>query len=121
MIYWVTETYESSARHYYEGRPENFVPAFVHDRVPVVEAPTGILQFAGDIWLQPRKWAERYYNLQRWRVEPKGGHFAPMEAPEVLIDELRAFFRPLRSEDPALQSDVVDRLEQPIQSQYVSR
>ncbi|GGA37525.1 epoxide hydrolase family protein [Sphingomonas psychrolutea] len=96
MIYWLTETYESSARHYYEGRPENFVPAFVHDRVPVVEAPTGILQFEGDIWLQPRKWAERYYNLKRWNVVEKGGHFAPMEAPDILVDDLRAFFRPLR-------------------------
>ena len=96
MLYWLTETYESSARHYYEARPENFAAAFVHDRVPVVEAPTAALQFKGDVWLQPRKWAERYYNLKRWTVVEKGGHFAPMEAPEVLIEDLRAFLRPLR-------------------------
>jgi pimeloyl-ACP methyl ester carboxylesterase len=97
MLYWLTETYESSARHYYEGRPENFLPAFVHDRTPVVEAPTAALQFKGDVWQQPRKWAERYYNLKRWTVVEKGGHFAPMEAPDVLVEDLRAFFRGMRA------------------------
>ena len=97
MIYWLTETYESSARHYYEARPEKFLPAHVHDRTPVVEVPTAALQFKGDVWLQPRKWAERYYNLQRWNVVEKGGHFAPMEAPEVLVDDIREFFRQLRN------------------------
>jgi pimeloyl-ACP methyl ester carboxylesterase len=27
---------------------------------------------------------------------PKGGHFAAMEQPEALAEEIRAFFRPLR-------------------------
>ena len=94
MLYWLTDTYVSSARHYYEARPENMVPA--HDRQPPVEAPTALLQFKGDVWLQPRKWAERYYNLQRWNVAERGGHFAPMEAPDLLVDDIRAFFRNLR-------------------------
>ncbi|MEY2926017.1 MAG: hypothetical protein RL367_494, partial [Pseudomonadota bacterium] len=45
---------------------------------------------------QPRRWAERYYNLQRWNVVEKGGHFAPMEAPDVLVADMRDFFRGLR-------------------------
>jgi pimeloyl-ACP methyl ester carboxylesterase len=94
MLYWLTETYVSSARHYYDGKKEHW--DHVHDRLPVVEAPTGVLQFKGDVILQPRKWAERYFNLQRWNVMEKGGHFAPMEAPEVLVEDVRAFFRPLR-------------------------
>jgi pimeloyl-ACP methyl ester carboxylesterase len=44
----------------------------------------------------PRRWAEKYYNLQRWTDFPAGGHFAPMEQPERLVEDLRAFFRPLR-------------------------
>jgi hypothetical protein len=44
----------------------------------------------------PRKWAERYYNLKRWNVAEKGGQFAPIEAPDVLVDDVRAFFRELR-------------------------
>ena len=94
MLYWLTDTYVSSARHYYETKAEQLVPC--HDRQPPIEAPTALLQFKNDVWLQPRKWAERYYNLKRWNVAEKGGHFAPMEAPEILVDDLREFFRPLR-------------------------
>ncbi len=94
MLYWLTDTYVSSARHYYEAKPERLVPC--HDRQPPVESPTALLQFKNDVWLQPRKWAERYYNLKRWNVAEKGGHFAPMEVPELLVDEIRAFFRDLR-------------------------
>jgi pimeloyl-ACP methyl ester carboxylesterase len=96
MLYWLTETYESSARHYYEGHSGQIAAGFVHDRVPVVEAPTGVMQFEGDVILQPRKWAERYYNLKSWNVEKRGGHFAPMEAPEPLVADIRQFFRTLR-------------------------
>jgi pimeloyl-ACP methyl ester carboxylesterase len=93
MLYWLTETSVSSAKHYYDGGKADHV----HDRLPVVEAPTGVLQFKGDVILQPRKWAERYYNLKRWNVAERGGHFAPAEKPDVLVEDLRAFFRPLRS------------------------
>jgi hypothetical protein len=55
MFYWLTETYQSSARHYYEVKPANFIRAHVPDRAPVVEAPKGVLQFKGDVFLQPRK------------------------------------------------------------------
>ena len=44
----------------------------------------------------PRKWAESYYNLKRWTRMPRGGHFAPMEEPELLVEDIRAFFRDLR-------------------------
>ena len=94
MLYWLTDTYVSSARHYYETKGPAMAPA--HDRQPPVEAPTALLQFKGDVWLYPRKWAERYYNLKRWNVAEKGGHFAPMEQPDVLVNDLRDFFRPLR-------------------------
>jgi pimeloyl-ACP methyl ester carboxylesterase len=36
-------------------------------------------------------------DLRRWTVMRKGGHFAAMEQPEALADEIRAFFRPLRA------------------------
>lgn len=44
----------------------------------------------------PRQWVERYYNLTRWTPMPVGGHFAAMEEPAALVDEIRAFFRPRR-------------------------
>ena len=93
-LYWVTGTIGTSFRSYYERRVHPWPP--VHQRQPVVEAPTAVAVFPGDVVLMPRRWAERYYNLQRWTVMPQGGHFAPMEEPERLVDDVRTFFRSLR-------------------------
>jgi pimeloyl-ACP methyl ester carboxylesterase len=94
MIYWLTQTYGTSARFYYEAAHHPWRPS--HDRKPVVEAPTGVARFPGEVVLQPRAWAERYYNIARWTKMAEGGHFGAMEQPEALIDDLRAFFRPFR-------------------------
>lgn len=94
MIYWLTRSYGTSARYYYEAAHRPWQPA--HPRIPVVEAPTGVAVFLKEVVLQPQRWAERYYNLKRWQVFPSGGHFAPMEEPDVMVRELREFFRPLR-------------------------
>lgn len=93
-LYWVTGTIGTSFRSYYERRVHPW--RSVHQRQPVVEAPTAVAVFPGDVVLMPRRWAERYYNLQRWTLMPQGGHFAPMEEPERLVDDVRAFFRALR-------------------------
>lgn len=93
MIYWVTQSFGTSARYYYEALHNAWKPS--HDRYPVVEAPTGIAVFRKEVILQPRKWAERYYKLKRWTVFESGGHFAPMEEPQIMIDDIRAFFRTL--------------------------
>jgi len=93
-LYWVTGTIGTSFRSYYERRVHPWPP--VHQRQPVVEAPTAVAVFPRDVVLLPRRWAERYYNLQRWTVMPQGGHFAPMEEPERLVDDVRTFFRSLR-------------------------
>jgi pimeloyl-ACP methyl ester carboxylesterase len=93
-LYWVTESFGTSARYYYEARHNQWTPS--HDRMPVVEAPTAAAVFLKEVILMPRKWAERYYNLKRWTVMPSGGHFAPMEEPERLVEDIRASFRPLR-------------------------
>ncbi|HTT74574.1 MAG TPA: alpha/beta hydrolase, partial [Candidatus Binataceae bacterium] len=93
-IYWVTQSFGTSARYYFEAAHNQWKPS--HNRKPVVEAPTGIAVFLKEVILAPRKWAERYYNLKRWTVMPSGGHFAPMEEPGRLVEDIRAFFRPLR-------------------------
>lgn len=94
MIYWVTQSYGTSARYYYECVHNPWRPS--HPREPVVEAPTGVGLFEKEVVLLPRTWTERYYNLKRWTRMPSGGHFAPMEEPDLLVDDIRAFFRPLR-------------------------
>lgn len=94
MIYWVTETATSAARYYYEGMhlPEPpYVP--VEGRV---EVPTGCTVFPGELGYTPRSWAETRFNVQRFTLMPRGGHFAALEQPGLLTDELRAFFRSVR-------------------------
>jgi pimeloyl-ACP methyl ester carboxylesterase len=92
MIYWVTETPNSSARLYYESREQPLQLSPTNR----VEVPVAVAVFPKEIPVPPRELAERGYNIQRWTVMPRGGHFAAMEQPELLAQDIREFFRPLR-------------------------
>lgn len=92
-LYWATQSYGTSARYYYECTHNPWTPS--HDRSPVVEAPTGLAYFEKEVANMPRGWCERYYNLKHYSRFEKGGHFAPMEEPEALVDDIRRFFRGL--------------------------
>lgn len=94
MIYWVTESFVTSVRYYYEISHDPWQPS--HLRTPVVEAPTGIAVFPRELVIPPRRWAEQYYNLQHWSLMTAGGHFAHAEEPEQLVRDVRAFFRTRR-------------------------
>jgi epoxide hydrolase len=90
--YWVTGTIASASRLYYERAHErNFARAASR-----IEVPTGCAIFPRDVRRIPRAWAERQYDLRRWTEMPSGGHFPGLEEPELLVAELRDFFRPLR-------------------------
>ncbi|HVA41168.1 MAG TPA: epoxide hydrolase [Candidatus Binataceae bacterium] len=91
MIYWVTGTINSSTRLYYEARhhPWHLKPD------TRIETPTAVANFPAELMRPPRSWAERAYNVVRWTVMPSGGHFAAMEEPTLLADDIRAFFREL--------------------------
>jgi pimeloyl-ACP methyl ester carboxylesterase len=91
-LYWVTETIHSSFRLYYEGRkaPLHFGPG------DFVRVPCAIAHFPKEGPFPPRNWVERGYNVQRWTEMPRGGHFAAAEEPELLADDIRAFFRGFR-------------------------
>ncbi len=92
MIYWVTQTINSSIRTYYENL--NVPPPLKPGQH--IEVPAGIALFPKEPNLPPREWAERSLRVQRWTEMPRGGHFAAMEEPDLLVEEIRAFFRPLR-------------------------
>ncbi|MCH8190499.1 MAG: epoxide hydrolase [Chloroflexi bacterium] len=92
MIYWVTQTIGSSVRLYYESFHAQG-QGLGSERV---EVPTGVAVFPKEIVRPPRSTVERAYNLQRWTEMPAGGHFAALEEPEALVEDIRAFFRPLR-------------------------
>ena len=92
MIYWVTQSAASSARLYFESRQKPLGLS----RSNRVELPVAVAVFPKEIAMPPRALAERGLNIARWTVMPKGGHFAAMEQPELLANDLREFFRPLR-------------------------
>jgi pimeloyl-ACP methyl ester carboxylesterase len=91
MIYWVSRSITSSMRDYFDNRWHHD-PVGPDDRVRV---PTGIAVFANhfvDEGDPPREWAERLYDVRRWSPMPRGGHFAPVEEPELLARDIAAFF-----------------------------
>jgi pimeloyl-ACP methyl ester carboxylesterase len=90
-LYWATGTIGSSFRTYYDyaHNPER----------PLVTVPTGVTLTTEDIGY-PRELAERSYSdIRHWREPTAGGHFLPLEEPELLAKELRSFFRPLRAQE----------------------
>jgi microsomal epoxide hydrolase len=94
-LYWFTGAIGSSFWPYY---------ARMHGPWPIpegktVDVPTGYCAFPHEIVRPPRSLAERTFtDIRRWSVMPRGGHFAAMEQPETLAQEIRAFFRPLRAQ-----------------------
>ncbi len=89
-LYWATETIRSSFTPYFDEEP------FLPPQPGKIQVPTGVAIFPHDLVPAPRAYAERFYNVQRWTEMPRGGHFAALEEPELLAEDLWAFFRPLR-------------------------
>jgi len=93
MIYWVTETIGSSIRIYYED--SHAAPGLKPGQH--IEVPAGVALFKDSPKNLPRQYAERSLRIKRWAEMPRGGHFAAWEEPELYVEELRSFFRPLRA------------------------
>jgi microsomal epoxide hydrolase len=91
-LYWVTQTPTSAARYYYEGR---HLPASGGTRQ--VTVPTACTVFPKNLSFTPQRWVQARYNLRRFTEMPRGGHFAALEEPELLVNDMRAFFGDLRS------------------------
>lgn len=93
-IYWFSGSFGSSLRMYYGRTNEPWAPA--HDRIPVMEAPTAMAVFPGDLIFLPRRAAERVANIQRWTRMPAGGHFAAPEEPDLVANDVADFFDQFR-------------------------
>jgi pimeloyl-ACP methyl ester carboxylesterase len=97
-IYWVTQTINSSFRHYVEASKDLMQTMYnplkkinPFDKTGnKVEVPTAVAEFQTDL-LPPKDFANKYFNIQQWTKMPKGGHFAAMEQPELLAEDLRKF------------------------------
>jgi pimeloyl-ACP methyl ester carboxylesterase len=91
-VYWVTGTIRSSMHWYLEHRRRP--PAFT--RPERIAVPTGVAAFPREVMRTPRSAVERKYDLRRWTTMERGGHFAALEQPAALVEDIRAFFRTLR-------------------------
>jgi len=93
MLYWVTGAINSSFWPYYARRHS---PWPITDKRPVT-APSAYASFPREILHPPRAWVTRVYtDLRRWTEMKRGGHFAALEEPQALAEDVRAFFRSLR-------------------------
>jgi pimeloyl-ACP methyl ester carboxylesterase len=100
MIYWTTQTIDSAFLPYYDftnSGAMTWVVEGVKQWMGSTGVPAAFARFPKDISHPPREWAERFFNVQRWTEMPEGGHFAALEEPQRLVDDIRAFFRPLRA------------------------
>lgn len=86
-IYWFTNTIGSSIRYYYEDMHSGEWPVRS-------ETPTGVAVFAADVAI--RRYSDDLNNIVQWREHDRGGHFAALEEPELLAQDLRDFFRSRR-------------------------
>ncbi len=95
MLYWVTETINSANRLYYEATHNATPPKSTGKN----NVPAAIARFPQDIRPAPREWSERWFNVQQWTAMPRGGHFAALEEPELLAEDIRTFFRDLKAKN----------------------
>ena len=92
MVYLVTKTFNTASWIYFGRREEGgrFLPKNFHR----IEVPTACALFPKEYleW-PPRSYVERIYNIQRWTKMSKGGHFAALEQPDLLVKDIREFAR----------------------------
>ena len=89
--YWLTNTAGSAAQLYYETRTN---PWILH-KGEKISVPTAIASFPKELVVSPREWAERLYTVKQWTEMPRGGHFAAIEEPALLADDIIEFCRRL--------------------------
>ncbi|MFE2922807.1 epoxide hydrolase family protein [Streptomyces goshikiensis] len=94
MLYWLTGTAGSAARIYYERAHADYA-----GQPPEVSAtPTALADFPRDNFIPLRHVAARTDTVVRWTSYDRGGHFAAMEVPDLLVGDVRAFFRELSTQ-----------------------
>ena len=96
MVYLVTKTFNTASWIYYGRREEGgrFLPK---EHLPL-KVPTATAKFPKEYleWA-PKSDVERIYNVQQWTEMPKGGHFAALEQPELLIKDIIKFSKTINN------------------------
>ncbi|MBB4642863.1 epoxide hydrolase family protein [Rhizorhapis suberifaciens] len=91
-LYAFTDTIDTSIR-FYEGFNREL--GGVYRPFYKIDVPTAMAIFPRELLpgRPPRSWAERQYDVRRWTEMPRGGHFAAMEQPDLLLTDIQTFFR----------------------------
>ena len=94
MVYLVTKTFNTASWIYYGRREEG--GRFLPKKNLPLKVPTAVALFPKEYleWA-PRSYVEKIYNIQRWTEMPKGGHFAALEQPDLLVKDIRDFVKSL--------------------------
>jgi len=87
-LYWATGTIGSAMRIYREHRLNVGETA----RPPRLETPVAFADFPKEVFTSPFSWISRTYNVVQRTEMPRGGHFAALEQPDLLLDDMRKFF-----------------------------
>lgn len=100
MLYWATETINDAFAPYYDiahAGASTWIKQKLKQFTGSSDVPAAFAMFPKDLSSPPREWAERFFNVERWTEMPRGGHFAALEEPELLVNDIREFYRPLRN------------------------
>lgn len=88
-LYWITQSIHSSIRIY----SENSKHPIQFGENDFVAVPVGFAKFPKELPTPPRSYIEKSFNITHWTEMPLGGHFAAMEQPRLLADDIKRFFK----------------------------
>ena len=94
MVYVITKTFNTASWIYY-GRREEGGRFFPKD-FKKIKTHTAIADFPAEMssW-PPRSYIDRIFNVKQYTSMPKGGHFAALEQPDLLVEDIIKFSRTL--------------------------
>ncbi|OUU65461.1 MAG: epoxide hydrolase [Candidatus Pelagibacter sp. TMED64] len=95
MVYIITKTFNTSSWIYYGRREEG--GRFFPEDFKKIQTPTAAAIFPAEMseW-PPKSYVDRIFNIKQWNKMQKGGHFAALEQPDLLVNDLRSFYKSLK-------------------------
>ena len=95
MVYVLTKTFDTATWIYYGRREEG--GRLFPSNFKKIEIPTAAAIFPAEMseW-PPRSYVERIFNIKQWTEMPAGGHFAALEKPDLLVNDIKKFLRSFR-------------------------
>jgi len=95
MIYLITNTFNTASWIYFGRREEG--GRFFPKNFKKIKIPTAVVEFPKEMseW-PPKSYVKRIFNLRRWTKMKRGGHFAALEQPDLLVNDIRTFAKSLR-------------------------